>query len=433
VHTGPGWAAGGWEDNPDLTFPASVHVYDRMRRTDTQVASILRAISLPLRATEWHLDTDGVDPVVVAFVEDELNLHHGRHRPGGVVFGQHLRDVLLALAWGFACFETVYEIAPARTTGMSGQVAHLKALASRHPRTLSEIRVTPDGELEGVVQMPLGYDTAVKGVVTGGLGDVWIPRQRLAFYCLDREGGDWTGTSLLRAAFKDWYLKEQAVKFAGLAVERNSMGLPVVTYEDDGDRQNALDIATAARAGSTAGVALPRDRMSLTLLGVTGSTVDPLPLIAYHDRAMTRSALAMFLDLGHDNGARSLGDTFVDFFTASLRSIAMWVAETCTQEVIRPLVELNFGDEALFPALVCEEITAKQPATADAVKALVECGAVTVDAGLEDQLRKVYALPAVDRATAPMVDPGAPGAVPDSLARASALVDRIAALTSGTR
>lgn len=441
---GHGYAAWGWEDNPDLTFPFSVYVYDRMRRTDTQIASILRSVTLPLRATEWRLDTEGVDPAVAAFVEDQLNLRGGSRRHGGIVWDEHLREVLLALAWGFAPFETIYEMGPGRTPGAPAVAANLKALAARPPRTLTEVRVTREGDLEGVVQLAPTMDTAYYGgymaspstggaVRVTGSGDIFIPRDRLAFYSLDREGADWTGTSLLRAAYKDWYLKEQAVRFAGQGVERNSMGLPVVEYDDDGDRQLALDIATAARAGATAGVAIPRGRMSFTLQGVSGSTTDPLPLITYHDRAMTRSALAMFLDLGHDNGARSLGETFMDFFTASLQSLAKWVATTATEEVIKPLVAINFGDDTLAPTLTSEAITARHGATAESMKLLVEAGILTPDVSLEVETRRSYGLPPLE-GERPVLGLPQPTqdrtAVGQAVAQASALVDRLAALAA---
>lgn len=434
--TGPGWVSAGWEDNPDLTFPWSIHVYDRMRRTDTQVAAILRAVALPLRAAKWTLDSEGVDPAVTAFVASELNLAGGASLPGGVSWDEHLREVLLALAWGFAPFERVYRIGPPVTEGAPRQVAHLRALASRPPRTLNELRVTREGDLEGVVQAAVGMDTSPSlldggsSVSLSGHNDVFIPRDRLAFYVLDREGADWAGTSLLRAAYKDWYLKEQAVRHAGQAVERNSMGLPVVEYDDDTDRTLALDIARAARAGATAGVAIPRGRMSFTLTGVSGGTVDAIPLIHYHDQAMTRSALAMFLDLGHDNGARALGDTFVDFFTASLRSLAEWVGTAATNEVIRPLVAVNFGDDAAVPLLTCEEITARQSATADAIKTLVDSGVVTPDQPLQDQVRRSYGLPPSDPESSMIEQPEPMVGLPmdQAVAQAQSLVERLAAL-----
>lgn len=441
---GPGWAAAGWDDNPDLTFPTSVTIYDRMRRTDTQIGSLMRAIALPIRSAAWDLDATGVDPAIAAFVADELNLNRGPHFVGGIDWPDHLRQVLLALAWGFAPFEIVYDIGPARTEGAPATVAHLRGLYPRPPRTITEVRVNPEGDLVGVVQCAPGFDTGVqftgmRAASAGGATDVWLPRNRLAFYCFEREGADWTGTSLLRGAYKDWWLKEQALRYANQGIERNSMGLPVVGYDDDSDREKALEIATQARAGATAGVAIPRDRMDFTLVGVTGRVSDPMPLVKYHDQAMSRAALAMFLDLGHDSGARSLGDTFVDFFTMSLQSIAEWIAVTTTKEVIRPLVDINFGPGKPIPTLRCEQISATHPATADALKMLVEVGVVTPDRDLEQYMRRAHRLPEqIDTPPQPLMEDARPSPsvgdpVESALAHAESLVQRLAHLAARTR
>lgn len=451
---GNGWEAWGWEDNPDLRFPYSVRVFDRMCRTESQIGSIFRAVTLPIRGAAWTLNTDGVDPAIAAFVADEINLDGGVHRPGGLNHPEHLRQVLLALRWGFAPFETVYEIGPGRTPGAPSVVAHLKQLALRPPVTLTEVRATLDGDLDGIVQMPPGYDTPDATIGVGGPRslsavhghspqDVWIPAARLAFYCFEREGADWHGTSLLRASYKDWMLKEQNLLKASQAVERQSMGLPVVSYDDDDDRDMALEIASAARSGSTAGVAIPRQRMTMELLGVSGTVIDPVPLIKYHDQQMGKAALAMFLDLGHDAGARALGDTFADFFAMSLNSVADWIATTTTVEVIRRLVDVNFGPGQAIPVLECEEITPGHSATAEALGVLADAGLLTPDAGLEAQQRRAYGLPPRDvpdegdahaAPVAPVPGPGSGPVTPtvaDSIATAAALVDRLAQLAAG--
>jgi len=43
------------ETNPDLAWPASVAVFDKMRREDSQVSSVLRAVTLPVRSATWAL------------------------------------------------------------------------------------------------------------------------------------------------------------------------------------------------------------------------------------------------------------------------------------------------------------------------------------------------------------------------------------------
>ncbi len=47
------------EDAPELRWPLSVWVYDAMRREDAQTASVLPAVTLPVRRTAWRIDPAG--------------------------------------------------------------------------------------------------------------------------------------------------------------------------------------------------------------------------------------------------------------------------------------------------------------------------------------------------------------------------------------
>ena len=50
------------ESNPDLRWPESINVFDKMRREDPQVKSVLRAVTLPIQRTEWVIDGAGCRP-----------------------------------------------------------------------------------------------------------------------------------------------------------------------------------------------------------------------------------------------------------------------------------------------------------------------------------------------------------------------------------
>jgi hypothetical protein len=230
------------------------------------------------------------------------------------------------------------------------------------------------------------------------------------------------------------------------------MGLPVVKYDQSHTREEALEVARNARAGAYAGVALP-EGMSLELLGVTGTTKDELPLVEYHDRQMTRQALAMFLDLGHDRGAQNLGETFVDYFKLSLSATTGMVGLTTTEHVIRDLVEQNWGPDEPYPALTCPPISSEL--TAAAIKQLVDAGIITPDDDLEDDMRRRHGLPkaAPEKRAEPPAPPGPervedvpqsdddPAGKQDStqagqhagdvLTRAERLADRLAELKGG--
>ena len=394
----------GDEETPELIWPLSVEVYDRMRRQDAQVISVLRAVTLPIRRTTWRVDPNGARPEVVQLVADDLGLPIRGQEPKPTArtrdrfsWPEHLRLALLMLPFGHSYFEQVYRI-------VNGQ-ARLRKLAWRPPRTITHIEVADDGGLEWINQ----------GAATP-LGDVKITVDRLVAYVNDREGGNWLGQSLLRPAYKDWLLKDRTLRTQQQVIDRNGMGIP--TYEAspvpaaivDSDeivtRQQAeVDagdaLMQALRAGENAGMAFPNGA-KVNLMGVTGALPDIDKPIRYHDEQIARAVLANFLSLGGDNstGSYALGETFANFFILSLQTVAGQIADTATAHIVEDIVDLNFGDSEPAPRLVFDEIGSHHAATSEAIRALVECGALTPDDALELHLRTTYGLPASDPATA---------------------------------
>ncbi len=397
------------DPNPDLHFPASVPVYDEMRTTDGQVGSLLSAINLPILAARWQLTGETVRPEIMTFVRSELGLDvpdaaRERQRKHGIVWLDHLETALLCLPFGFMPFEQVYEPGPptAEQEGLGvPMLLHLRKLAPRLPRTISEIHVGRDGGLVGISQPPL--DPKEKD-------DIFIPVERLVYYCHKREGADWSGRSILRTVYKNWIIGDKELRLSAQILERNGMGVPVVTYDPAKiSKAEAEQIVQDFRAGATAGLALPAG-VKVELLGVTGQTVDPLPHLKYHNEQIAESALAMFKTLGHDSGARSLGDTFVDIFTQAVQSVADFFARTATEHVIRDLVELNFGADEPYPVLVAGDLSANKAITTTALKELVDAGVIKPDDKLESFMRSTSGLPAAEPGTSRDAAPAAPTA-----------------------
>lgn len=406
-----------WEETAELRWPQSVAVYDRMRRTDGQTGAVLRAIGLPIRRTRWRPAGSDCDPRVVAFVEAEMGLQvdeRGRRRRirEGISFNPYLRHALISLPIGHMPLEQVYEIGPPPPgiDGLPPMVAHLRKLAPRMPRTIVGFNVARDGGLLGIRQLAPGP--------TGILDQVTIPVERLVMHVNEQEGADWTGTSILRVAYKHWLLKDAFLRLSAVAGERNSLGLPVVNYGAGGDKAEALRVAKGARAGEEAGIALPPE-YGFKLEGVTGNVFDLLAHINYHDQAIGRSALAMFLNLGHDGGIGhgSIGSTFVDYFALSVMAVVDELEETMTEYVVRDLVALNFGPDEPYPTIVADDIDPAGPYTAEALAALVNAGVIIPDDDLEAAVRARGELPPAARATAgpggppTTIDPNQPGGV----------------------
>jgi hypothetical protein len=381
------------ETNPDLVWPQSINIFDKMRREDSQVMSVLRAVTLPIRGAGWMIDPAGAPDDVVELVASDLGLPiKGRpavaqlRTKGKFSWAEHLRMALLELVYGHSFFEQVYR--------PEGDRLRLKKLAWRPPRTISGIDVAADGGLVAIKQ----YGTTGR--------DIKIPVDRLVAYVNDREGGNWVGQSLLRTAYKNWLLKDRELRAQALTIERNGLGVPVyegapvpdnATPEERekwqaSEKEAGLKLATGFRAGEAAGASIPNGS-SLDLKGVTGKLPDTDGPIRYHDEQIARAVLAHFLNLGTETGSWALGSTFADFFTGSLNAVADHIKDVTQQHVVEDLVDLNWGPETPAPRLVFERIGAQHPLTAEGLKALIDSGAIRPDETLEAFVREVFGLP----------------------------------------
>lgn len=382
------WQIWDEEPTPELQWPHSIAVYDRMERQDPQVQSVLRAVMYPVQQAQWRIDPGAASPEVTAFVADNLGLPvkgveeapaTTRER-GRFSWAQHLEWALLEVVYGHMVFEQVASI----TVEDGRQVARLAKLAPRWPRTIKQWNVARDGGLESVEQWPAPGDRVAPPP---------LPVNRLVVYSWERRGGSWIGRSLLRAAYKPWLLKDQDLLSWTQGIDRNSMGVPVYT---DGPENSYLDegkkIATGFRSGSSSGAALPNEA-KLELKGVQGTLIDPEKAVRYMDEQIARSVLAHFLNLGTQTGSWALGSTFAEFFVGSLNKLAKHIADVTTQHVIEDLVDWNFGESEPAPKLSFTPIGQNELAIVQAVQALIGAGAIFPDPKLDAFVRDIVGLP----------------------------------------
>lgn len=402
----PGWASlveETHESNPALMWPLSIDIFDRMRTEDSQVGSVLRAVTQPILSTEWTIDPASARPEVAEQIAQDVGLPikgqafkpplRTRDR---FVWTEHCRLALLELPFGHSFFEQVYRLD-------SVGKFRLAKLAWRPPRTISDIKVAPDGGLVAIEQ---------HGIAGGG--HVLIPVNRLVAYVNEREGANWLGRSLLRTAYKNWLMKDRHMRVQVTAGERNGLGMPlyegapipkeVAWSADEADKWNkaereaGLRIAKQAKAGLESGVSVPAGA-KFSFVGVTGTLPDMDKPIRYHDEQIARAVLAHFLNLGTETGSWALGSTFADFFTNSLNAVAQHIAAVTQAHVIEDLVDVNWGPDEPAPRIVPAKIGAKHPATAESIKALLESGAIEPDELLEADVRALYSLPEKDKST----------------------------------
>lgn len=380
------------DDNLALRYPRSVRTYAKLAREDAQVTSVLKAVTLPIERAQWYVDANGAADEVVRVVAEDLRLPvrgDDSHRPlprrqGRVSWSEHLHMALLALQYGHMFFEQVYEVRGGRV--------RLRKLAPRLPGSVTRVNVARDGGLESIVQSGVTTPSGVQ------VPQVEIPVDRLVAYVYDPQDTSWTGTSVLRPAYKHWVLKDRLLRLEAMTLERNGMGVPV--YEGSGlldkpgsDIKAGQDIATQLRSGAEAGAAIPAGA-KLSLMGVSGQIVSPREAIAYHDSMIARSVLAHFLNLEGKGGSYALADTQADFFVQSLQTIGEWIADTATQHVVEDLVDVAFPDyDGLAPRIVFDPIASRKELTAESLALLVKAGVILMDKDTEEDTRRRFSLP----------------------------------------
>lgn len=407
------------EETLELQWPYSMVVYNRMRRQDPQVMSVLRAIKLPIRRTAWRLEPNGARDEVVEFVANNLGLPIVGAEPGPTPrqrdrfsWQEHLALVLLKFDFGFSFFEQNYRITP------DNRRAELRKLLWLPQQSIISVDVADDGGLKSVSQWA---------------GNRPIPVTQLVAHVNEREGGNWFGTSLLRSAYKMWLLKDRALRTQAQMIERNGLGIPVYEGQDwskvtdrydpetlramqEQELVDGLNVATKWRAGDESGAAIPYGA-KLTLAGVQGALPDPDKPIRYYDEQIARAVLAHFLNLGTQTGSWALGSTFADFFTLSLQTAALDVATTANMHLVEDLVDINFGESEPAPLITFDEIGSSSPATAESLRTLAQAGILTPDDPLEQYVRTRHGLPVADPESARQVAAATPTEpVPDPAA-----------------
>lgn len=392
------YAGRAWDSDvvPELLWPESIRTYEQMRNGSGQTASIIDAVTLPIEGTTWRLDPNGARDDIVQFISDQLDLpiigEEGKRRTtrrvGRFTWSEHLHMALLMVVYGHMFFEQV--VYPT-DDGKWG----LRKLAPRMPQTIAAINVARDGGLDSIEQHP-PHDLRV--IRPGDFsGNVKIPVSRLVAYSYRREGGDWAGRSMFRPAYPHWWAKKYLEKLELQAIERNSMGVPVLENAPGAtttDVENGKKIAKSHRAGANSGASLPNGA-KLMLLGVSGQLMSPREAIEYHNAEIGKIALTHFLNL-NGGGSYALARPLEELFTQSLTSTANIVADTATQHIVADLVDWNFGQDEAIPRVVFDDLRSDPNAVATAIRTLADAGVIRPDRSLEEWVRRDLGAPAKD-------------------------------------
>jgi hypothetical protein len=359
--------------NPNLRFPFSAKVFDEMRKNDATVKASLLAVMLPIKSATYSFtpaSTEKRDIEIAEFCEQQFFYHFD--------FKKFLGEILTFLPFGFYVGEKVFEI-------KEGKIWY-KKIAQRLQKSLVQWE-TKEGK-DGIQQY----------AEKDGVWSIYsIPKEKLFYLAHEQEGDNLEGVSILRSAYKHWYYKEQIYKIQAIAAERNSLGLPVGTFENAPSQEEKAEVIEFLK-----NVRANEEGYILEIGGVSfrfenpnnGGQFDFEPIINHHDRQISKSVLAQFLELGVSKGAMSLSEDHSNLFFVALKAIALQICEEIQKQLVKEIVDLNFENVQWYPKLTVSDIgTQNFNDFALVLERLAGKGLITPDEMTEQHIRKMLNLP----------------------------------------
>lgn len=210
-----------------------------------------------------------------------------------------------------------------------------------------------------------GVPGQVQGINIGQLSpDQIVPRSKLLVLSFKPKSGDPRGSSLLRAAYNAWWLKQQTwpqlLKYTATFGTPSIVGtLPpgagdVSIYSDDVvDEESAGDVLTPeqamlnkllAFANSTA-IVLPNGA-TFEAIEAKGDGAALIKAIELYNREMVMAVvIAVRTILEAQHGSRADSETGQDLLATFTQQIRRYIEVAVYRDVVRPLIALNFGEE----------------------------------------------------------------------------------------
>jgi hypothetical protein len=397
------------EYNPKLDGDALLRVVDQMWRSDGQVHALINVLMLPILQARWRVEPgsdDAQDVAIAQMVQD--NLFGGMQQ----TWMEHLEFVLLQyFRDGFAVEEKVFGYADGGATvhyqsrdadGRLVTLSHqapasaarrvvLLKLAPRKSSTIYRWYPNEHGDLDRIQQRVWRNNP-------DGVGGMYVfpvlPADKVVVYSHQREGQNFQGVSVLRAAYKHWYYKDQLYRIDAIAAERGAVGLPVWGEPQNvqkADRDRAAKAAASLHAYEQGYLMRPFG-WEFELM-MPPRFRDLSKAIDHHDLLIARSVLAQFLNLDK-GGSYALSRDVSAFFLAALYANAQYICDVHNRDIVRPLVDFNWRGVRRYPKLTVSELDRRDAERwSVGLARLFMAGAVTPTPDTENAIRAQLGLP----------------------------------------
>lgn len=405
---------GGYIDEeflPQLRGRKAVQVYKEMSENDPTVGALLFVIDRLLRNVQWRVEPAGKSK------EQQFQAAHVEQcmEDMDVAWGDFITEALSMLVYGWSWHEIVYK----RRMGLwtkdlrhkskynDGLIGWRK-MPIRAQETLFRWVFTESGETAAMLQMaPPRFQTTA------------LPIERSMLFRFKHHKGNPEGVSMLRNAYRPWYMKKRLEEFEAVGIERDLAGLPIVKVpveyltakpgtEKYAQLQSFKKMVKSIRRNEQEGIVFPlaydqdvkQPLFNFELLGGGGGRAfNTHQTIERYDLAILQTVLADFIKVGHQStGSYSLHTDKTGIFRTALNSVAQSIADVLNRTAIPRLFLVNGWKPDALPKIVPSDVDSPDIAQlAQFMSAMANTGVTWFpDPTLENFVRDAARLPKLD-------------------------------------
>ena len=354
---------------PQLQGRKAVQIFREMADNDAIVGALLFAVDRLLREITWRVEAPGDDAggrEAADFLESCMNdMSH--------TWDDFISEILTMLPYGWAWHEIVYKkrIGPwekegsKRSNFTDGKIGWRK-MPLRAQETLLRWVFDEKGGIEAIVQLaPPAYQQTV------------IPIDKSLLFRLNAVKNNPEGRSLLRNAYRSWYMKKRLEEIEGIGIERDLAGLPVAKVpaymlnaakgSKDAQMVEAFrKMVRSVRRDEQEGVIIPSefdpdtkqplyDFQLMTSGG--GRQFNTNEIIQRYEQRILMSVLADFILVGHEGtGSYAMHTDKSGLFRTSINSIARAIADVLNRYAVPRLFQINGWKLDELPKIVPNDV-----------------------------------------------------------------------------
>lgn len=430
---------------PELKGIRAIRAYREMGDNDSTVRAMLFAVEMLIRNITWDIEpysTDPDDQMLSDFVKSCLD---DMEQP----WAETLAEILSFLRYGWSYHEVVYKYRRGYSTDLTQNSKHNDGLLGWRKMPIRSQDSLLRWEFDDV-----GDLIAMEQIAPPTYKLIKLPVTKCLLFRATTHKGNPQGDSILRGAYRSWYMKKHIENIEAIGVERDLAGLPIfwlpphLLSDDASDDDKAVvekykKMVTNLKRDEQEGMLMPlafdennNKLYDFTLLS-SGSRrqFDTNGIIRRYDQNMAMTILADWILIGHEKvGSFALNSSKQSMFATAIGAWCGMIADVMNRVEIPRLLRINGFMADRAPKMVHEEVdNVNLEQLAALITALQGAGApLFPDDQLESHIRRIAGLP-IKVSPDQMRSPGSIAAKPPSTGQEPLLEPPAAVANPGMR